>query len=306
MKKLVYCLIYNAHINSFLRPISKVFYKLTGKKLISVSGIIKLNFDNNTSFKLQTNQTSFVTQELFYNGAKAYEFTPLFAVLIKNTDVFLDIGANIGYFSILANKLNPNCKVVAFEPSLGSLHFLRENIELNGSKSIVVVDKAVSNLNGTLTFNEVTNLKYPWVKFNLNGSNSLAGEYIKSTFNFYDVQVTKIENVVEDLKLSSIDLIKLDTECTEHLILDCSVEVIQEKKPIIICEVYPVIEAEVENIILSKLTDYSIFQYKAETQKLIKIDTFQEILKSDLDRNFVFCPSSKLNLVQDFVVTKKG
>lgn len=306
MKKLVYCMIYNAHINSFLRPISKVFYRLTGKKLISVSGIINLNFDNNISFKLQTNQTSSVTQELYYNGAKAYEFSPLFAVLVKNADVFLDIGANIGYFSILANKLNPNCKVVSFEPSLGSLHFLRKNIELNGAESIVVIDKAVSNLNGTLTFNEVSNSKYPWVKFNLNGSNSLAGEFIKSTFNSYDVHVTKIESVIESLKLSSIDLIKLDTECTEHLILDCSITVIQEKKPIIICEVYPVIEAEVENIIFNKLTDYSLFQYQVETKKLIKIDTFKHVLISDLDRNFVFCPSSKLNLIQDFIATKKG
>ena len=300
MKEILYRLIYNDKVNAILRPFAKAIYIATGKKIFSPSGTINLKYKK-ASFKLETNQTSFVAQSLFYNGTSAYEFTPLFDDLIRKSSVFFDIGANIGYFSILADKLNPDCQTVAFEPSIGSLHYLRKNIELNKSKSVVVIDSAVSNIEGTLLFNEITNSKYPWIKYNLNGSNSLAGEHIKSTFCSYDVQVITIEKVIEKLKLTQVDLIKLDTECTEHLILNSSIEVIQKHLPIIISEVYPVIESEIEEIILHKLSDYIIFQYNFENCKLIKIKSFSHIANTDPDRNFVFCPINKLELIQKYI-----
>jgi len=300
MKNSIYKFLYDKNINSILRPFVKMIYVLTGKKIFSVSGKIKLKYKDQ-HFLLEANQTSFVAQDLYFKGAGSYEFTPLFADLIQNSSVFFDIGANIGYFSILADKLNPKCQTVAFEPSVGSLVYLRKNIEINNCSSVVIVDKAVSDIEGTLSFNEVTNSKYPWVKHNLNGSNSLAGEHIQTTFITYDVQVTTIENVIDKLKLPGIDLIKLDTECTEHLILDCSVDVIQKHLPIIISEVYPLVEKEIEEIILHKLSDYSIYQYIAETTKLVKIPSFKQISDIDPDRNFIFCPLGKEDRIQKYL-----
>jgi FkbM family methyltransferase len=298
--KLLLKLIYHPTINRLFRPLALLIYGIFGKKLFSVSGILHVKYDT-FSFRLHTNQTCSVTQELFYNGAKKYEFTPLFVDLIGKQHVFMDIGANIGYFSVLANAVNPQCKTICFEPSLGALHFLKMNLQENNCTTAVLVEKAVAEIEGTLTFHEVVNKKYPWLKHNLNGSNSLAQQHIKHDHDSYAVQTTTIEKVMIENNLTTLDLIKLDTECTEHLILDCSVDIINEYKPLIISEVYPVIESEIEDIVRTKFIGYKIAQYRTGQNKLIPIQSFKNIKIDDLDRNFVIYPIEKLHLIQEYI-----
>jgi FkbM family methyltransferase len=293
-------LIYNNTINRIIRPFAYFFNSVFGVKTISISGIIRLKL-NNIKFKLATNQTSFVTQELYYNKAENYEFTKLFVDLIQKSDVFFDIGANIGYFSIIASKLNPNAKIFACEPSLGSLHYIKENIKINLCDNVTIIDKAISNVNGKLLFHEITNSKYPWIKHNLNGSNSLDESNISHEYQSYEVDVVTIQKILEENKLEKLDLIKLDTECTEHLILSSSINEINQYKPIIISEVYEVIQDLVENIIVNEIYDYTIFQYIQETNKLKKIKSFTELEEKDENRNFVFCPQDKLVLIDKFI-----
>lgn len=300
MKKLIYKIIYNPFINSCLRPAVKSIYRLTGKKAMSVSG--KVNFQlNDIRFALLTNQSSAVTNYLFFYEPVNYEFTSMLIDLIKSQKVFLDIGANIGYFSVLGSKSNPDCRIFAFEPSVGSHHFLKQNIALNDCKNVTVIDKAISDIDGTLEFNEVTNRKYPWLEYNLNGSNSLAGHYISRDFRSYDVQVTTLEKVVKDHDLESVDLIKLDTEYTEHMILNCSVETINKYKPIIICEVYPEVEKEMDEILTKKIVDYKIYQWLQESHTLQIIESFSEVDENDGNRNFIFCHKERINQLDKYM-----
>jgi FkbM family methyltransferase len=292
-------LIYHPFINRLFRPLAQLIYAISGKKLFSVSGVLTVKYKK-VSFQLHTNQTCSVTQELFYNGAENYEFTSLFADLIKNQSVFLDIGSNIGYFTILTNAINPHCKTICFEPSHGALHYLKLNLQENNCTNSILVDKAVAEIEGTLTFHEVTNKKYPWLKYNLNGSNSLAEQHIKQDHQSYSVQTTTIEKVILENNLTAIDLIKLDTECTEHLILSCSIDAINKYKPIIISEVYPVIESEIEEIVRNKFIGYSIAQYNTKQDKLISINSFRELSKEDMDRNFVLYPTEKLKQIEKY------
>lgn len=299
--KLVYYFIYNPFVNSLLRPVSKFFHNLTGKKLMAVSGDLGLKL-HNVSFKLRANQSSFVSQELYYNGTENYEFTKLFADLIQTEKIFFDIGANIGYFSVLGSKLNPGANIFAFEPSIGSLHYLEQNVEINGCSNVTIIDKAVSDMEGTLPFHEVTNQKFPWLKHNLNGSNSLEKRYISNEFRTYNVQLTTIEKVMHEHGLTGLDLVKLDTECTEHLILSCSAATIDQHRPIIISEVYPVIEKEVQDIFQSQISGYETYQYIHDSNRLRKIGSFFEINTNDEDRNFVFCPVEKRQRLSAYFV----
>jgi FkbM family methyltransferase len=66
--------------------------------------------------------------------------------LIKQGDIVLDIGANIGYYTLLFAKLvGPQGKVFAFEPAPSNYALLERNVEINGYKNVVLVQKAVSN-----------------------------------------------------------------------------------------------------------------------------------------------------------------
>lgn len=294
----VYRVIYTPWINRILRNMAKPVAKLLGVRLpLSISGILRLRYDA-IKFRLATNPTCAVTQELFINGPSAYEFTPLFAHLAKQSDVFFDVGANIGYFTVLGEKLNPALITLAFEPSEGIHHYLKKNIAENHLRNAIAIDKAVSNQTGNLTFYDVVNPKYPWIKHQLNGSNSLQNQYGAKKQVSYPVKVTTLDEVVSNYQINKIDLIKLDTECTEHHIMSSGKNIIETYRPVIICEVYAVIEAKMGDIVHS-LSNYQIYHYKSGA--LFPITDFSEV-QDDANRNFIFCPKEKLPLINAFIL----
>ena len=67
-------------------------------------------------------------------------------------DVFLDIGANVGYFSVLAAHLvGPEGRVVAFEPHPEAIEILRQAVAVNGLVGVVeVVEAALGNQSATV------------------------------------------------------------------------------------------------------------------------------------------------------------
>lgn len=295
--KIIYKIIYNAGVNRLLRPFAKLVFNLSKKKIITISGRLTLNFFG-TNFVLKTNQTCSVTQDLFFYGPENYEFSPLFRDVIKKSSVFFDVGANIGFFTILAEKMNPDCKIFTFEPSQGPHHYVSENIRLNQLKNVTLIKKAVSDIDGQLEFHDVINSKYPWVKYNLNGSNSLQNNFGLEKASSYIVDVITLDEVMRHYKLKSVDLIKLDTECTEHLILQSCKQLIQQFEPMIICEVYDVIAKEVQAV-LDDLNRFELYQYR--DHYIEKIDSLQDVSADTKYRNFVFCPNSKKHLIQHFI-----
>ncbi|RJP59817.1 MAG: FkbM family methyltransferase [Candidatus Auribacter fodinae] len=72
--------------------------------------------------------------------------------IIKQGDVILDIGANIGYYTLLFAKLvGKKGKVYAFEPDPYNFSILSHNIRLNGYTNVVLLNKAVSDENGKIS-----------------------------------------------------------------------------------------------------------------------------------------------------------
>ena len=70
---------------------------------------------------------------------------------IKRGDVVLDIGANIGYYTLIFAKLvGEEGKVFAFEPDPTNFSLLKKNVEINGYKNVELVQKAVSNKTGKI------------------------------------------------------------------------------------------------------------------------------------------------------------
>lgn len=284
--KIIYRLIYQSHINYIFRNLFKYF---TNNIPISISGCLSLSFKRH-KFKLLTNPTCYVTYALFKDGPEAYEFTTLFEKLILNSKVFFDIGANIGYFTILGNKINPSVHIYSFEPARGPLHYLKNNVSLNEAKNVTIIDKAVADQTGELAFFEVVNPKYSWLKYQLNGSNSLQNQHGILKSESYKVNVITLRDVIKHHNLTQLDLIKLDTECTEHYILNSSIDVIKEFRPIIVTEIYEVIVSEME-LFIKQLDNYNIYHLDAGRMQLIY--SLNDVHDSK-ERNFMFCPVEKI------------
>lgn len=295
MKDILYKIAYSPQVNYCLRNSLLPVSKLLKKPLISISGKLAVQYNADVQFVLTTNQTCSVTQKIFYKGATAYEFSQFFERIIKKTEVFFDIGANIGYFTVLGAKLNPEVKIYAFEPSVGPLHYLKENVALNGlSNRVEVTGKAVAEIDGTLTFHSVVSKKYPWVKHNLSGSHSLQNNFGSAKQNAYEVPVVSLNKFVSDNGIKQLDLIKMDTECTEHQIIESALPVINSLRPIIICEVHDFIKKEMHEV-LGKLENYSLFELS--NNQLFPMNSILDEMKFDDAFDYVFCPNEKVDFL---------
>lgn len=88
---------------------------------------------------------------LSINGVYEPFETELVKKEIRKGDVVLDIGANIGYYTLIFAKLvSEEGKVFAFEPDPTNFALLKKNIEINEYKNVILVQKAVSNKTGKI------------------------------------------------------------------------------------------------------------------------------------------------------------
>jgi FkbM family methyltransferase len=146
-----------------------------------------------------------------------HDYEPYTTVLFKrfvNADMtVVDVGAYHGYFTLLASKLvGDKGKVFAFEPNPGSYATLVKNIELNGFKNIIPLQKAVSNGMG----------KAALFQYEGSGVNSLlAAEHSSLGMRSYKsvvVDLITLDEFFEEKKLA-IDVIKIDVEGYELSVL---------------------------------------------------------------------------------------
>ena len=73
--------------------------------------------------------------------------------LLRRDDVFYDVGANAGFFTLLASRfVGPRGRVYAFEPVPDSIGSIRDQIRVNSLANVTVVEKAVDRVAGSAAF----------------------------------------------------------------------------------------------------------------------------------------------------------
>lgn len=91
------------------------------------------------------------TLELGTHGIYEPVETGLLQRELRAGGTFLDIGANIGYYTLIAARIvGPKGRVFAFEPDPANFTLLKKNVEANGHSNVTLVNKAVSDRTGGL------------------------------------------------------------------------------------------------------------------------------------------------------------
>lgn len=295
----IYKIIYSQKLNYVLRNLNFILRFLVPEKIrIPPSGVMTLKTDSG-KIKMATNQTSYLTQLLFWNGYKKFEYSEIFEKLSKSTNLFLDIGSNIGYYSLLGAKSNPKMKVFAFEPAHGPKYFLNKNIRLNNfSSQIRPIDFALSNTIDDIEFYEVKSLKYKYITYNLAGEGNAGTKKTSRNFIKNIVKATTMNEFIESNKINTIDLIKIDTEGTEFEILNSGKKYIKQFEPIIICEtLFNTIEDKLDKYFTE--LDYDFYNHVDNGLK--KVSTIKRNEDNGV-RNCFFVPKSKQHLISQFVI----
>ena len=91
-----------------------------------------------------------LSETLYVTGVWEKDVTAYLMKLLESGMVVVDIGANVGYYTLLAaEKVGGHGKVFAFEPEPSRYTLLEKNVRVNGLKNVILAQKAVSNKTGT-------------------------------------------------------------------------------------------------------------------------------------------------------------
>lgn len=133
-------------------------------------------------------------------------------------DVFWDVGANVGLYSIYAALKNPGLRVVACEPSVFNLQDLALNIERNNlSDSIVIVPAALSERTGSNVLNMST-IVTGGALSSFGESYGHDGKALDVTFRYKTVGIS-LDDAINVFNLPAPNHIKIDVDGIEHLVL---------------------------------------------------------------------------------------
>lgn len=141
----------------------------------------------------------------------------VFVEHVRPGAVVYDVGANAGFFTLLASKLaGPEGAVYAFEPMERNLGFLREHVRLNGAGNVHVQPVAVSDRSGSIRFSAAANPAM--------GGISETGEL--------EVPSQTLDELGGTLPPPAF--IKMDIEGAEHAALRGGMELLRRARPTIL------------------------------------------------------------------------
>lgn len=196
---------------------------------------------------------------------------------MKEGMVVVDVGAHIGYYTLIAAKLvDAKGRVYAFEPEPYNYRLLMRNIYENRYKNVVATQKAVAN-------------KEQKEALFLNtkdfGSHSLSRNNVPELGNSVEVESTTLDRFFEkNVGNFKVDFVKMDTQGAEGLVVEGMSIIIEKNSNLkIMMEFWPsgLVNMGTEpKQLLVKLRNYGFtFQLvNEETRSLEKTD-INEILK---------------------------
>jgi FkbM family methyltransferase len=193
------------------------------------------------SMKLHLDRKKYMQATLYecVKNGMCYEpdYTSLMMKVLRPADAVIDIGANVGYFSLLAASLvTGSGTVLSLEPEKENFCFLQRNIKLNGLSNIKALNIAAGD-----TKREVDLYIDP-----LNdGGHSLCGisPESRNLIGTSEVTISKIQMVTIDSligveNISNLKVIKIDTEGWEFHAIQGAISVIKKfSPPIILAEI---------------------------------------------------------------------
>ena len=150
-------------------------------------------------------------------GFYEHEKQRLISREVQPGSVFWDVGANVGFYSLLAAKFVGSGKVFAFEPVPRNLSYLQEHLALNRVTNVEVLAMAVSDRNGTSSF-EIEETGF---------MGHLADE------GRITVPTATLDTLVEEGKVLPPDLVKMDIEGAEVMALRGASRTFQRFRPVL-------------------------------------------------------------------------
>jgi len=230
-------------------------------------GIVTLDIGTDLSMRLWGGGYDAVTQHLFWHGLESMEpeVVAVFRQMVGEATCFLDVGAHIGFYSLLGAILNPGLDIHAFEPYEPVFRRFERNIEINGIRTIKANCLALGDRRGEAPFfvqESMSELNWMTVHQSCN-PNAIEAELFG--LKEMTVAMESGDAYCQRLGLGRVDLIKLDTELTEDKVLDGLRKTLRRDRPVLLCEVRPDFPDHAERIWARLFPlDYRVFRLTSQ------------------------------------------
>jgi FkbM family methyltransferase len=193
----------------------------------------------------------------------------------------LDIGANYGVYSVgIGKAVGPTGRVWAFEPSSGTLCFLRDTLAANAMAQVVVDDCALSDRAGRGRLSVLANSE-------LNSLGHGAGESSE------DVRVDTLDGAMARHGIQSIDFVKLDAEGEEARIVAGGREFFRIEDPLVMFELKHGHIVNTELLGCFRAAGYGLFRLVGPSSLLVPVAETEDAALDAFELNLFACKESR-------------
>ena len=201
-------------------------------------------------------QVPFLEKELF-----------LLARIVRRGDVCIDVGASGGvHLVVMAVRVGPHGRVIGVEPRPGSLRLLRGLVRVTGvRRRVSLVQVALADGVGE----EPMRIPFVPTRAHLPGTSRhrhAVAAFARLPARRVDVEVRTLDDLVDELALSRVDVLKCDVEGAELAVLAGGREVLRRHRPVVVAEADDVhqrrYDATAQDVVDAVTADgYATFRY---------------------------------------------
>lgn len=172
-----------------------------------------------------------VQQQIYFFGGYEPIEASLFLSLIQPGDCVLDIGANIGFYTLmLSQKVGENGQVHSFEPVPKNFSKLKKNIQKNGNPKNI-------HLNQIALWDQEDSIRFSLGSEHEKNCGGFSAGSIDQALETFDCPATTLKKYAEENKIERISAMKMDIEGAELKALTGALAVLEKDRPTVLLEV---------------------------------------------------------------------
>ena len=170
--------------------------------------------------------------------------------VIQSGETAIDVGAYIGYYTLLlAKHVGPSGRVIAFEPLPENFRVLSENIELNSLQNVIAENKAVAHQSGVAMLYR-----------GYGGPLSLTSSIVDVSGEGLEVQAISLDEYLSHNR-ERVAFVKIDAEGAEVQVLEGMKRILKEDRPFVVVELSHVDRYEDKHPVLLLLSNFGYTFY---------------------------------------------
>jgi len=216
------------YLNKIIQDRNSVLFKyraLFAPKTYKSNSQAEIKDKNIDGIKFHLDVSDYMEWKIYYELEKHLSEKVL--QYVQKEDIILDVGANIGFYSLtLANHAQQG-KVLSFEPNKFIYNKLQQNIDSNTLRNIKTYNFGLGEETGKF-------------QMDLSDSNNRGSGYVSNQTNSSEsnsIEIYNLNEIFESLDIPRIDFIKIDIEGYEYNFLQGANNLIEKFKPTIFIEI---------------------------------------------------------------------